>query len=236
MAMLARPLWPGASPEDLNDWRPLAEDLSNFLDEHHLVDLIGVGHSMGATTTLRLALHQPDRFSNLVLIDPVLFPPWIITQWNIIYGLGLGYYLHPLARRTKRRKLRFQSREEMFANYRKKAVFNSLNDECLQSYVDSLACPKPGGEFELCYKPNWEARIYVTGLLADMELWRNLPHLKPPLLIIRGAKTNTFWKQTASLVKRRLPYAGIISLPDASHLVPLEYPNKVYETLMDFLE
>ena len=28
---------------------------------------------MGATTTLRLALHQPEFFSILVLIDPVLF-------------------------------------------------------------------------------------------------------------------------------------------------------------------
>jgi len=235
LAMWARPLWPDASPNDLQDWSPLANDLSDFLDEHRLNALVGVGHSMGATTTLRLALHQPERFSALVLIDPVLFPPWIIRQWEFIYRLGLESHFHPLVRRAKRRKNTFQSREAMFDNYRKKSIFRRLSDNSLQDYVEALACPNSDGGYELCYKPDWEARIYVTGTRAvDMEFWRGLPSLKPPLLIIRGDKTHTFWRQTARLVKRNLPGAIICSIPDATHLVPLEYPLKVYETIMVF--
>jgi len=174
MAMCARPLWCDASPNELQDWRLLAEDLADFLEEHRLNKLIGVGHSMGATTTLRLALRQPDRFCALALIDPVLFPPWITIQWDLIYRLGLGYRLHPLVGGARKRRSSFQSRDEMFENYRKKAVFIRLNDDNLHAYVDALACPRSGGGFELCYKPDWEARIYVTGVRADMEIWRAL--------------------------------------------------------------
>ena len=236
IAMCARPLWPDAPPKDLQDWRPLAKDLADFLEEHHLKNLIGVGHSMGATTTLRLALRQPDRFRSLVLIDPVLFPPWITIQWDLIYRLGLGYRLHPLVGNAKKRRSKFQSREAMFDNYRTKAVFRHMNDDNLHAYVDALACPAPEGGFELCYKSNWEARIYVTGVRADMEIWRALSNHKSPLLIIRGTETDTFWEQTASLVKRRLPHAIICSIPNATHLVPLEHPTKVYEIIMGFLD
>ncbi len=235
LAMRARPLWPGASPHDLDDWRPLAGDLSNFLDQRDLHDLIGVGHSMGATTTLRLSLRQPERFKALVLIDPVLFPPWIINQWDIIYRLGLAYQLHPLVRGARRRKISFQSKEAMFNNYRNKTIFKHLDDENLYAYVDAMGCPGSNGSVKLCYKPEWEMRIYVTGVRADMELWKALPNLKPPLLIIRGAKTNTFWKSTANLVQRLQSRATIYSITDATHLVPLERPSKVYETIIDFL-
>jgi pimeloyl-ACP methyl ester carboxylesterase len=237
LAMDMRPLWPGADPLSIQDWRPLAEDLSRFLDERGLYyGVVGVGHSVGAVTTLRLALRQPERFSALVLIDPVLFPPRRILTWDLIYRLGLGYRVHPMIKSAMRRRNEFESREAMFANYRKKAVFRRMDDSALHAYCDSLACPVPDGSLQLCYSPAWEARIYVTGLRADMELWRGLPTLKPPLLVIRGAETDTFWEETAARLQRRLPTARVETIPGASHLVPLEQPQPVYASITRFIQ
>jgi pimeloyl-ACP methyl ester carboxylesterase len=229
LAMRMRPLWPGSDPQALSDWQPLADDLARFLDQHGLSGLVGWGHSMGAVTTLRLALRQPDRFRALVLIDPVLFPPLMIVVWDLIYRLGLGYRLHPLVRAALKRHTRFESREAMFANYRHKAVFQRMSDTALQNYVDALGCPRPDGSLELCYPAIWEARIYATGLRADQELWQALPGLKPPLLILRGAETGTFWERTGRLVQRRLPSARVHTVPDSTHLVALERPTQVLE-------
>lgn len=240
MAMRMRPLWPEAQPQAIADWRPLADDLGMFL---HQLDasrafpgarhapipnrVIGWGHSMGATTTLRLALRQPERFRALVLIDPVFFPPRMIFFWDLIYRLGLGYRLHPLVKGALKRRGRFDSREAMFANYRQKAVFRRMSDAALQDYVQALGCPRPDGSVELCYPSKWEARIYVTGVRADLELWRALPSLKPPLLIIRGAETDTFSERAGRLVQRRLPSARVHTVPDSTHLVALEKPLEV---------
>jgi pimeloyl-ACP methyl ester carboxylesterase len=235
LAMQMRPLWEGADPKEFHDWLPLMDDLERFLNQEKLNNLIGVGHSMGGTTTLRLALRQPELFRSLVLIDPVLFPPRMILQWNWIYHLGLGYRLHPLARGALRRRAVFESQEAMFTNYRQKAVFNRIDDINLWSYVKSIAHLRPDGQFDLFYPPQWEARIYVTGLLCDRTLWSNLPHLKPPVLIIRGAESNTFWERTACLVQRKLPSVEIVRIPEAGHLVPLEKLDVVYNAMKEFL-
>jgi len=227
LAMHMRPLWPGSQPDAISDWRPLASDLVRFLDQQGLSSVVGWGHSMGAVTTLRLALRQPERFQALVLIDPVLFPKRYTYLWELIYRLGLGYRLHPLAGSALRRRGTFDSQAAMLAIYRRKAVFRYMSDAALQDYVEALGCPLPGGRVELCYSSSWEARIYITGLRADLELWRDLPQLKPPLLIIRGAASDTFWEVTGRLVLRQLPSAQVITIPEASHLVALERPLEI---------
>ncbi len=236
-AMCSRALWGDCNPAEVQDWRPFAADLARFLDEQGWQrGVIGVGHSVGGNATLRLALEQPDRFQALVLLDPVLFEPRLIWTWKLIYRLGLAYRLHPLVKGALKRRSRFESRAAMFANYRQKPIFRRMNDESLAAYVDSLACEQPDGAMELCYPPEWEARVYVTSMLADLELWRGLPSLRPPVLVIRGAETDTFTAPAARRFQRRLPAARVVSLEHTGHLLPLEAPDEVYAILQKFLD
>jgi pimeloyl-ACP methyl ester carboxylesterase len=228
-------LWPESSPNELSDWRQLADDLYLFLEQQRLNSLVGAGHSMGATTTLRLALLYPDLFTALVLIDPVIFPPRMTLIWELFYRLGLGYRIHQLAKGALKRRNVFESRQAMFNNYRQKIVFSRIDDIGLMAYVNAMAKSRPDKQIELAYTPQWEARIYVTSVRADRELWCNLPSLKPPLLIIRGAESDTFWEETAHRVQQHLPLAQIISLPGATHLAPLEQPAKIAELAREFL-
>ena len=235
LAMRMRPLWPGADPFQLSDWRPLADDLHAFLSQQHLETVIGLGHSMGATTALRLAILYPQQFSSLVLIDPVLFLPRMVYQMRLIYRLGLSYRLHPLASAALRRRRIFPTRLAMFENYRSKSVFHLLDDAALWCYVEALARVNPDGQFELDYSPEWEARIYVTGVLADMDLWKGLGRLVPPVLVIRGEWSDTFREAGARLLIKRLPTAQIKTIPESTHLVALEKPLQVRDCILEFL-
>lgn len=235
LAMRQRPLWGQSDPNSLKDWRLFTADLGCFLDQHHLSGIVGIGHSFGAIATLRLALQQPNRFSTLILIDPVLFPPRMIFLWNLIYKSGLAGRFHPLVRGAMRRRKIFESKAAMFSNYRSKTVFSRMSDAALQAYVASLACEQPGGSISLGYPAEWEARIYVTSMVADMEIWQNLSTLKPPVLFVRGAETDTFWESTSQKVKQRLPTAQVISIENAGHLVPLEKPEAVFQAIIDFI-
>ncbi len=230
--MYLRPLWPGSEPAEIQDWYPLTEDLFRFLDEQNPGPVIGVGHSLGGIVTLRAALRQPERFRAVILLDPVLFPPLMVAFMGLIRALGLSYRVHPLVRGALHRRRVFESRESLFTAFRRKAIFRYMDDASLRAYIQGITRPRQETGFELAYSPEWEARIYVTGVWRDMDIWRGLPKLKVPLLIIRGAKTGTFWESAGRLVQRKLPAAKVITIPQATHLVPLERPEIVAHTIM----
>lgn len=232
--MVLRPLWPDSNPNDLKDWRPLSEDLLRFLSDRETAPVIGVGHSIGAIVTLRAALREPSKFRALVLIDPVLFLPRRLVAWNFIRAIGLGYKLHPKIAGSMKRRRTFDDLSTVFRGYRNREVFRHMSDENLGIYIEGITRPKDGGH-ELVYPPEWETRIYFTGL-RDFDIWRNLPKLQVPALFLRGAETDTFWEAAAALVKRKLPSAKIETLEKSTHLLPLERPQEVFEIMQSFLD
>ena len=232
--MLLRPLWADSKPGEVHDWHLFSEDLLGFLADYSAIPVIGVGHSIGATVTLRAALRDPGKFRALVLIEPVLFPYGRMLAWNFVRAIGLGTRLHPSIPGALKRKRTFKDLNEVFYRYRNRRVFRYLSDEHLRIYIEGITRPVSDAGYELVFSPEWEARIYYTGL-RDFDIWRELPKLEVPTLFLRGAETDTFWEQAAHLIKRKQPKAQIETLEKSTHLLPLEHPNLVFEKIQSFL-
>jgi len=244
-----RPLWEGANPKDLNSWHPLSDDLIRFLSDREPgfdtsekslrstqpTPVIGVGHSLGATVTLRASLSDPAKFHALILIDPVLFVPSFLMIWNITRAIGLGDRTHPLIAGAKKRRRHFADLETAFKGYRTRKVFQYMTDESLRAYIKGITRPSEKGGYELVYSPEWEVQIYRTGL-RDFDIWRDLPKLELPTLIIRGTETDTFLENAAKLVKRKQPKVKIEALEKSTHILPLERPKEVFDIMQSFLK
>ena len=234
-------------PKTWIDWHPLSEDLLQFLTTLNAGGpVIGVGHSVGGIVTLRAALRDPDKFRALILLDPVLFVPSILVAWNFVRALGLGNKFHPKIRGALKRRRIFENLDMAFDGYRSRDVFKYISDENLRAYTSGVLKPKTcarllqatrnqaDGGFELAYSPEWEARIYLTGL-RDFDIWRDLPKLNIPTLIIRGAETDTFLKNAANLVEKKNPKIQIKTLEKSTHILPLEHPQEVFNLIQAFL-
>jgi pimeloyl-ACP methyl ester carboxylesterase len=232
--MKLRPLWDDSKIEEIKDWHPLSDDLLQFLTTDGLAPTIGVGHSIGGIVTLRAALHDAGKFRALVLLDPVLFVPSYLVMWNFVRALGLGNRVHPKIKGALKRRRDFDDLDKLFQGYRSREVFKYMSDESLRAYIEGITKPKAGDGFELAYSPEWESHIYLTGL-RDFDLWRELPKLQIPTLIIRGAETDTFSEKAAELVRKKNPKIIIKTLEQATHILPLEYPQKVYNIIRAFL-
>lgn len=233
--MLLRPLWPDSNPNDIQDWKPFSDDLLRFLAaQQHQSPVIGVGHSIGAIVTLRAALRDPGKFRALILLDPVLFVPSQLILWNFFRAIGLGHKVHPKIAGALKRRRTFDSLDLVFRGYRSREVFRYMSDENLRIYIEGITHKTDNG-YELVYSPEWESRIYFTGL-RDFDLWRDLPKLEVPTLFIRGAETDTFLESAAKLVKRTQPKAWVATLDKSTHLLPLERPNEVFDMLQSFLK
>jgi len=255
--MLLRPLWGDARPEDIYNWHPLSDDLLRFLasttagfdtseksarstlrraqGNAQQSPIIGVGHSIGAVVTLRAALRDPGKFRALVLIDPVLFVPGRLIGWNFLRAIGLGDKVHPKIAGARKRRRTFDDLEVVFRGYRSRDVFKYMSDGSLRAYIEGITRPSSKGGFELVYSPEWESRIYLTGL-RDFDIWRGLPTLRVPALFIRGAETDTFLENASKLVESKLPGARVEVLEKSTHLVPLERPREVFDVMQSFLK
>src|SRR6266508_455012 len=252
--MLFRPLWRGrdSNPNDIQDWKPFSEDLLRFLASTaptaplttvpmplgsanaQLAPLIGVGHSIGAVVTLRAALRDPGKFRALILLDPVLFVPSRLIAWNFFRALGLGNKVYPKIAGALKRRRTFDDLDLVFHGYRNREVFQYMSDENLRIYIEGIT-RTTGHGYELVYSPEWESRIYLTGL-RDFDIWRGLPKLEVPTLFIRGAETNTFLESAAMLIKRMQPKAWVTTLDKSTHLLPLERPQEVFDMMQSFLK
>lgn len=235
-----RPFWPGSNPQEIQDWRVFRDDLISDIQElteqsNSKQPVIGVGHSLGAAALLMSSIQDQELFSQLVLMDPVIFPRWWGGFMRLLAPSGLIKRFHPLIQGTLKRKTWFESREAMFKNYRGKAVFKGLSDQVLMDYVEGLGKELISGGIGLRYSPAWEARIYETGGLADWLIWKNRECVFPPTMIIRGEDTYTLHDHVITPLVSKMVQGEFTTIQGTGHLLPLEDPLETATAALEFL-
>ncbi len=131
-----------------------------------------------------------------------------------------------------RRRRIWPSRAACYAHYRARPLFARWPDASLWAYVEAGTRPRADGQVELVYPPEWEAHIFAT---VPTDVWRDVPQLAIPALIIRGAHSNTFRAASQVRMARWLPQARFLMIPEAGHLVPMERPQEVGAAIRGFL-
>lgn len=229
----ARPLWPGSNPGQFHHWRELAVDLQRFLSQVTIAPVIGVGHSLGAVTTLFCAAAKPELFRAVVLIDPVIFP----LPMSPVLAVAEKLHLSGRARLpalTRRRRMEWPSREAVFDSYRRARVFTRWSDSGLWDYIYSVTEDRPGGGVRLRYPREWEARIFET---VPPDSWLVMPRLRGlPTLVLRGELSTTFTRSAMSAMRWFMPWARYVEVEGADHFVPMTHPGQAAEAVLSFLE
>jgi len=220
IALLPRPLWPGSRPGDAPTWHDLADDLIHGLDALNARGIVGIGHSIGGVLTYWAAVRRPDLFRGVVLMDPVILPArWL---WMLRLGRALGISQgRPLVQGALHRRRTWPSRAACFDHYRLKPLFGRWTDAALWDYVEGGTRPLDDGQVELIYPPEWEAHIFGT---VPTDVWRDVPRLRIPALVLRGERSNTFRREAQARMARELPRARFATIGDAGHLFPMEMP------------
>jgi pimeloyl-ACP methyl ester carboxylesterase len=212
-------------------WYEIGQDMIRFMDENGLSNTIGVGHSLGAVATMYAAIDRPDLFRAVVLIEPVLMMPAILQLFATtpIEGLTEDY---PLIKISKSRRNNWPSREDAFDHYRPKRVFAKWSDDVLWDYIWHGLQRTNEGEIELIYAPEWEARIYS---LPPTDVWDLIPKIDQPTLGIRGAETDTLVPAAWQLWQMAQPKGKFVNMANCTHLLPMEKPVEIAESIHNFL-
>lgn len=228
-----RPLWePAPRPESITTWSELAMDLLAGLNQQGIAHTIALGHSFGGTISLMAAVHAPERFRALVLLDPTIFDQARIRAMT--QAQAAGGYNNPLAERTQRRRSRFASPDEGMAYWRTRPLFEGWPEPALRLYTQGALVPAPDGRgLVLRWTPEWEARCYAV---AHMDAWPLVEALPAelPVLVVRGAATNVFTEAAAAQLRAVRPQTTIRTL-EGGHLFPMTAPAETVAVVQTWL-
>jgi pimeloyl-ACP methyl ester carboxylesterase len=231
LGMECRALWGTADPTRFHHWREMGEDLARFLGEMGLSEVIAAGHSLGAVASLYCAVAHPELIRGLVLIDPVILPPWFSLLQPLLAVLGLDRPT-ALAAQARRRRVGWPSREVLLRAYRSAPVFKRWQEPFLVDYITAGTVEDAAGGVRLRYPREWEARIFET---LPLDVWRVIPSLRhKPLLVIRGKHSPTYRADTMRCMRWLLPKARFLEMPDSDHFVPMCKPGQTASAIVEF--
>lgn len=211
----------------LSSWDPFVGDLLDAIDAISPgAPVIGAGHSLGAAVTLHAAVARPERFSALVLIDPVILP----ASLRLLYTLTPGPLRArvPLIAKTLRRRDRWPDREAVYASFRTKRLFGGVSDDALSDCVDAMVMDDERGGVTLRFPKAWEAAVFSYA----PPMWpaiRRAPRI--PTLAVRGGRSHIITDPVWARWRRLRPDATFLEVHGAGHLVPLEAPEAVADAI-----
>lgn len=214
------------------DWFTFGEDVRAVVNALDLHQLIGVGHSMGGHALTSAAAHEPQRFSRLLLVDPVIFDPDVEPAES---GMALADASeHPVARR----KADFASWEEMYERFADRMPYAVWRRPVLADYCRFGVLPQAEGQgVTLACPPIVEASVYMGSLRSDLRPL--LARVTMPVTVLRVRErdpdaqgmdfsTSPTWPALAA----QLPDAADIYLPELTHLVSMQAPELVSRCAM----
>lgn len=200
-------------PADPGDFHAeVAAALTGIIDRPSLL----IGHSFGAASMLRHALHHPDTVTGLVLIEPVFF------------AVAEGQPEYAPYRETEG-PLHAAARAGRLADAAR--AFLALNPGSPD--FDRLPAPVQALMAE-------QMRLVTAteaGLFDDSgALMPRLEGFDKPVLLLLGSGTTPIFHATVRELTRRLPQAEAQVIPGAGHMVPISHPAATAEAIGLWLE
>lgn len=206
----------GQSPHaTVHSFPAMADDLAEFIAEHHLEDPIIIGHSMGGKTAMTYALENPGKVKKLVVIDisPRRYPERVTH--TLVISQMMGIDLQTVTTRTEVEK-----------------ILNSrIPDNRVRMFILKNLYYKIHGQ--LAWRLNLEAINQSMDLLFDRIDSDN--QYAGPTLFVRGGKSDYIADEDTVLIKKLFPEAVIKTISGATHWVHADAPEELCSMLSSFL-
>lgn len=214
-------------------WEGHRDDVLAVHDALGLTRAVGVGHSMGGAALLLAEQLRPGTFAALWLFEPIVFPSEFANVDD-----------NPMARGALRRRSRFESREEAFANFAGKPPLSELSAECLSAYAtygfhtadssEHTADSDSGTGFVLACSPEDEAAGYRMG--GRHSAWDHLDEIACPVVVLRGNDVEPSPATMAPVITEMLPNGRLETHEELGHFGPLEDPHAMARSVLDLME
>jgi len=188
-------------------------DLEGVVQQLTLRDLVLWGNSTGGRVVQVFAGKHPDLVSHVISEDVGPERPRQIAD---------NY-----AKRVQQEQAGWASEEELLAQLKK--TNPRMSPAVLEPYVRYGAKRRADGRIEWKRDPQ-----LVNGFVAT-DLWRFVRNIKSPILYILGGRSTIVPAETQDELRKTLPNAQLITVPDVGHYPSDERPDDVVRLVDRFL-
>lgn len=186
---------------------------------------IAMGHSFGGVLSALLAARQPDRIAGLLLLDPVIFPPWLFRALRLAAPLGL----HPFEKAARRRRAHWPSRAAAREYLRGRGIYRGWTEEALDDFVRHALRDDPGGGVRLACPPGLEAEIFAR---PAGGYWQALARYAGPVAMIHGRDSYPFLPAAARRLRALQPDALVRAVP-GGHCFMQQHPDEAAQAVAE---
>jgi pimeloyl-ACP methyl ester carboxylesterase len=194
------------------DYKTLAGDLKNFIEQHGIVKPIVMGHSMGGKAAMNFAVQYPEMLDRLIVVD-IAPKAYTVHHDSILEGLNAI----PIGT--------LQSRDEA-----DKILSEFVPEMDVRQFLLKNLSRKPEGGFA------WKINLPVidNNLEKISEGMQYDGTYTGTTLFIRGSKSNYVKDEDRSTIKSLFPNSTLITM-DTGHWVQAEKPQEFVEIVKNFL-
>jgi esterase len=203
----------GLSPHsDDFDYRFMADDLLEFIEDHQIKDPIVIGHSMGGKTAMNFAVAHPNKLSKLIVVD--IAP----RAYNLEhYTIAEGLKAIDLAALSSR-------------NDADDALSKHIEETDVRQFLLKNLQRKPEGGFS--WKINLKVISEKLGNVGVDLLYKGM--FEKPTLFIHGKRSNYVTEKDWPRITEVFPNA-ILETLDTGHWVQAEKPQEFVDVVSKWL-
>lgn len=148
---------------------------------------IALGHSFGGVLTALNNAAFPAQFQQVILLDPVLFTPAMLTSMQALSMVRL-YKRNPYARAALRRRQHWPDHQQAQHYLQQRALFKDWHPDALAAYIDHAMMDSEHGISLKC-QPSREAEIFGS---YPKGLWQQLALPCAPTTVLYGDRSYPF--------------------------------------------
>ena len=213
-----------SDPEQRYDPASLAESVVRALDALAIERVVLVGHSLGGRTAMHCACERPERVAGLVVVDSA---PEHDSRGS-----------ERIRSEASTAPLIFNSVRE----YERMLIdlYPAATPATMARMAQHWLRERPDGKFEPRLDPSFrggaeairsEQELLELAEQQTQYLWKQLPKLECPALVVRGAASDVLSPEIADRLADETFRAGsLVTIPAASHSVMLDNPEGFNES------
>jgi esterase len=204
----------GRSPHiEVFNYRAMAEDVREFLQQQNLSSASLLGHSMGGKTAALTALHYSELVDKLVVVDiaPRLYQAHHDPIFDALVSLDVSTY--------------------KFRKDIDKVLSKKVPEAPVRQFLMKNLIRGDSGQFQ--WKMNLEV-IKKNYAQINEELPNDRTFGKPTLFI-KGENSNYIQMDDLPMIRQLFPQAELALVKNATHWVHMDAPKEFIEKVLDFL-